>query len=274
MDAVLQALPSFGHAALVAVLIFGTSLLVGRLLVPLVGRLARRFAGLGWEPIARRATLWTCGGLGAAVALETLGVDLSVLLGAAGFASVALGFASQTTASNFISGLFLMLENSVTVGDFIEVGGVSGEVLSIDPLSVRLRTFDNRMVRVPNETLVKSTLTNLSGFPIRRIDLALQLPQDADLGAARDALLALAISEAQVLQEPAPIVQLQGFSQGVAQVQYSIWAARGSWIEVRSEIVLRVPGVLREVGVELGVPRMRVENGKTPPPEEQAAASS
>jgi small-conductance mechanosensitive channel len=255
----MDAIPEPGRSALLAAAIFVAALVLGRMLGGVVAGLVRRMAGPPWEPIARRATIWLMAGLGAAVALETLGVDLSVLLGAAGFLSVAVGFASQTTASNFISGMFLMLENSVKVGDAIEVGGVTGEVLSIDPLSVRLRTYDNRMVRVPNETLVKTSLTNLSGFPIRRIDIPLQLAQEADLRAAREALLALADLEAEVLQEPAPVVHVLGFDRGLALLQFNVWASRDNWIRVRTEVGQRIPEVLAEAGAPLCAPRMWVD---------------
>lgn len=88
-------------------------------------------------------------------ALLELGFNLNVLLGAASVLTVAIGFASQTSASNFISGIFLMAERSFVIGDVIKVGNTVGEVLSIDLLSVKVRTFDNLFVRLPNEALIK-----------------------------------------------------------------------------------------------------------------------
>ena len=82
---------------------------------------------------------------------------------AAGLLTVALGFAAQTSASNLISGLFLLGERPFVVGDVIRLAsGITGEVVGIDLLSVKIRTFDNLLVRVPNETLLKSELTNLT----------------------------------------------------------------------------------------------------------------
>ena len=269
MQAALDLIPAWLGKLPGALLVLALSVIGGKALGALLAKLVRRFASPGWDVMARRFGMWTLVGLGLANALQAMGVDLSVLLGAAGFFTVALGFASQTSASNFISGLFLMLENAVKVGDVIEVAGISGEVLSIDPLSVRLRTFDNRMVRVPNESLVKSSLTNLSGFPIRRIDLVLFVPQEADLSAARRALLTLAEGEAQVLQEPAPVVQIQAFEGGLAKLQYSVWAARDAWIGVRTELNIRIPGVLDQAGAPLGRPRVDV----APPPPTHAAAA-
>src|SRR5690606_3033117 len=114
-----------------------------------------------------------------------LGFSLSVLLGAAGVLSVALGFASQTSASNLISGLFLIGEQPFQLGDTIKVGNTTGEVLSIDLLSVKLRTFDNLYVRIPNESLIKSEMTNLTRFPIRRFDLLIGVAYKENISQVR-----------------------------------------------------------------------------------------
>ncbi len=99
-----------------------------------------------------------------------LGISLAPLLAGAGIVGVALGFASQTSVSNIISGLFLIAEQPFKVDDIINVGGTIGIVMSIDVLSVKLRTFDNMFVRIPNETIIKTEVTNLTRFPIRRFN--------------------------------------------------------------------------------------------------------
>jgi len=108
--------------------------------------------------------------------LKEAGFKLSVFLGAAGILTVALGFASQTSASNLISGLFLIGEGSFEVGDTIQITlirghTIEGEVISIDLLSVKLLTQDNIYVRLPNEQLIRAPVQNLSKFPIRRIPI-------------------------------------------------------------------------------------------------------
>ena len=88
--------------------------------------------------------------LAVAGALSQLGFDLKVVLGAAGVLTVAVGFAAQTSASNLISGVFLMIERPFITGDVVRVGDIDGVVITIDLLSTKLRTFSNVMVRVPN----------------------------------------------------------------------------------------------------------------------------
>ncbi|WP_219340194.1 mechanosensitive ion channel domain-containing protein [Spartinivicinus marinus] len=100
-------------------------------------------------------------------ALQQINVDLGVILSTAGILSVTIGFASQTSASNIISGLFFLGEKSFGVGDVIKVSSTTGEVLANDLLSIKSRTFDNLFVRIPNETIIKLGVTTLTRFPIR-----------------------------------------------------------------------------------------------------------
>ncbi|MFT6270035.1 MAG: small-conductance mechanosensitive channel [Alphaproteobacteria bacterium] len=120
--------------------------------------------------------------------MKELGFDLSVVLGAAGIFSVAIGFASQTSASNLISGLFLMMERPFSVGDIIRVESTTGEVISIDLLSVKIRTFDNLFVRIPNESRIKTQVTTLTRFPIRRADLQIGIAYKEDIERVKEIL--------------------------------------------------------------------------------------
>jgi small-conductance mechanosensitive channel len=109
---------------------------------------------------------------------KTLGIDPSAILGAAGVAGIVFGFAAQTSMSSFISGLFILSEHPFQVGDAITVNTITGIVMSIDLLSVKIRTFDNLFVRIPNETIIKSNLVTITRFPIRRLDLSLTIPYE------------------------------------------------------------------------------------------------
>ena len=106
-------------------------------------------------------------------ALRALGVDLISVLGAAGVAGIAIGFAAQTVLSNLISGIFIMSEQSIRIGDYVTTGGVTGTVETVNLLSITLRQPDNSRVRVPCEMLVKSPVVNMTGDSLRRCDFDL-----------------------------------------------------------------------------------------------------
>lgn len=233
-------------------------LLVARVAANGMARLLRRHMGTQHALLARRLTWYTVLALTAVMALRELGFDLSVLLGAAGVLSVAIGFASQTSASNLISGLFLIGERPFVIGDVIRIGGTTGEVLSIDLMSVKLRTFDNLFVRVPNETLVKSEITNLTHFPLRRLDLVIGVSYSAEVGKVRDVLLAVAERNPQCLEEPKPILMFTGFGDSAQQLQLSLWTTRESFLQLRTSIHEEVKAAFDAAGIEIPFPQRTV----------------
>ncbi len=238
----------------VAAALLAGSLVVGNLLGGAARRTVQRSGNTGMADLARRGIVGLSVGLGLAMAMQQLGFDLGVVLGAAGVFSVALGFAAQTSASNLISGLFLLAEGAVSVGSIIRVDALTGEVLSVDLLSIKLRTFDNLLVRVPNETVVKSQVTNLSAYPIRRIDLQLAVSPAEDLAAVEKLLLVVAESHTEVLQEPPPLIQLGPFSERGLELQLSCWARRESFLPVRNALYRGCFAAMKEAGVVLPVP--------------------
>ena len=116
------------------------------------------------------------------LALNHMGLNLGAVLGAAGVAGIAVGFAAQTSLSNIISGFFMIGERPFELGDIIEVDGIAGTVDTIGLLALTLRTFDNRSVRIPNETLVKTKLINIPRHPIRRFNLDIGVAYDENIG--------------------------------------------------------------------------------------------
>ena len=243
-----------------AALVVVTSLVLARILSSAIGRALSRHDARRAKLIQRIA-FYGVGALGVLGALREVGFDLSVLLGAAGVLTVAIGFASQTSASNLISGLFLIGEHAFDEGDVIRVGTVTGEVLSIDMLSVKLRTFDNLFVRVPNETLIKSELTNLSRFELRRIDLLIRVGYGENLEHVREILLELAAEEPRILEEPKPIFVAQDFEADGVLLQFSSWARREIFLDVRSALQIAVRRRFDERGIAVPGSRWILERG-------------
>ncbi len=220
-------------------LVFVFTLLLARVAAAAAGRWLGR-DDMQRSILVRRAIFYSVASVGVLGALREAGFDLSVLLGAAGALTVAVGFASQTSASNLISGLFLIGERAFGVGDVIRVGTTSGEVLSIDMLSVKLRTFDNLFVRLPNEMLIKAELTNLSRFELRRIDLLLRVGYGQGLEQVRAILDGIAAREPRILEEPKPVFVAQDFEADGVLIKFSVWARREIYLEVRSELQIEV----------------------------------
>ncbi len=199
-------------------------------------------------------------------ALRELGFSLATLLGAAGIFSVALGFASQTSASNFVSGLFLMVEKPFGIGDIIKVGNTTGEVLSIDLLSVKLRTFDNLYVRIPNESILKGESTTLTRFPVRRADLLVGVAYKEDINRVRDILMQVADLNPLCLEEPRPLFIFQGFGDSSLNLQFSVWAKRENFLDLKNSIQVEIKQAFDEAGIEIPFPHRSLYTGSVTEP--------
>jgi small-conductance mechanosensitive channel len=200
--------------------------------------------------------------------LREMGFKLSVFLGAAGLLTVAIGFASQTSASNLISGLFLIGEGAFEIGDLIQITlirgqTIEGEVLSIDLMSVKLRTLDNIFIRVPNEQLIKTPVMNLTRFPIRRVPISVSVAYKEDLGKVRQVLLTLASEYPLVLDEPQAIVTVQSFQESSIELLFAVWTRRENYLQVRDEIQEMVRNGFVEHDIAIPFPQMIV-NSATP----------
>ena len=198
--------------------------------------------------------------------LTQLGFSLTPLLGAAGILGIAIGFASQTSVSNVISGFFLLAEQPFQVDDAIEVGGTVGRVLSVDVLSVKLRTFDNRFVRIPNETIVKSQVTNITRFPIRRFDLMVGVAYKEDVKRVRKVLLEVAGDNPLALMEPEPLVLFEGFGDSSLNFRFGVWTTKENFLKLRNSLHDEVKARFDEEGIEIPFPHRTLYTGEVTDP--------
>lgn len=214
--------------------------------------------------LVRRTSYYLILGLFVISALIEIGFDMSLLLGAAGILTVALGFASQTSASNIISGLFLIGEKPFEIGEVIRIGGTTGEVISIDLLSVKLRTFDNLYVRIANENLIKSEITNLNRFPIRRVDLTIGLDYRQDLKKAMEVILQVADVNPLCLDEPKPVFVFQAYADSAINVQFSVWARQENFLEVRNAMYIDIKEAFDANGISIPFPQRTIHVADLP----------
>lgn len=197
-----------------------------------------------------------------AAALGQLGFDLKVLLGAAGVLTVAIGFAAQTSMSNLISGLFLMVDRPFVVGDTVAIGDLRGEVLAIDLLSCKIRTFNNLLVRIPNETMVKSNLTNYSFFPVRRLDLSMGVSYSTSIDIVETVLRQTAAAHPLCLDEPRPVFVVSGFGDSSINIQLQVWTLAENLATLQNELYRDIKNAFERAGI------------KAPPPATAAATTN
>lgn len=249
-----------------ALLILLVGYAVAKIFSKSISKMIKKHASTHQHILLQRTVFYLLFLIFAVAALKEMGFELSVLLGAAGIFSVAIGFASQTSASNLISGLFLLGERPFGVGDVIKVGNTTGEVLSIDLLAVKLRTFDNLYVRIPNETMLKSEVTTLTRFPIRRLDLQIGVAYKENIEKVREVLLAVAEKNPLSLEDPNPLFIFQGFGDSALSLQFSIWAKRENFLELKNSIQYEIKLAFDEHQIEIPFPHMTLYAGSVTEP--------
>lgn len=195
-----------------------------------------------------------------------LGLSLAPLLGAAGIVGVALGFASQTSVSNIISGLFLIAEQPFKVDDLITVNGTTGVVISIDILSAKLRTFDNQFVRIPNETLIKTEVRNLTRFPIRRYNAAVSVAYKEDISQVREILMDVAEQNEHALSEPTPIIVFEAFGASSINLLFLVWAPVAEYLQLKNTLQEEIKARFDEEGIEIPFPHVSLYSGSATKP--------
>ena len=231
-----------------------------------IARMLRRRLKAQEAMLVKRLSYYLLFSLVIIATLHQLGIDLGVLLGAAGILSVAIGFASQTSASNIISGIFLIAERPFVIGDLLNVEGTIGEVVSIDLISVKIRTFDNLMLRVPNEMLIKSTFVNLTRFPIRRLDVQVGVAYKENTERVRSILFDVAQQNPLCLDEPKPLFIYKGYGDSALELQFSVWAKRENFLLVRNSIQEEIKTAFDKNGIEIPFPHRTLYTGSVTEP--------
>lgn len=198
--------------------------------------------------------------------MNELGFSLAPLLGAAGILGIALGFASQTSVSNIISGLFLLTEEPFRLGDVISVGNLTGEVFALDLLSVKIRLFDNRYARIPNESIAKSEIINLTRFPIRRLDVNVSVAYKENIERVRGALREVARKNPFALQEPEPVIIFSGFGSSSIDLMFGVWVERANYLRLKNSLQEEIKVLFDREGIEIPFPHLSLYAGAATEP--------
>jgi len=195
--------------------------------------------------------------LGGILAFQMIGVDLSGLIVIFGFLSVGIGFGLQNVTSNFISGLILLFERPIAVGDRVMVGDTEGDVEEIHIRSTIIKTVNNVSIIVPNSEFVSSNVINWTySDPKVRLDISIGVSYDSDLDLVLNSLKEVAEDNADVLVSPKPEVLFLEFGDSSWNLELRIWIDEPTrhW-HVRSDINCAIVRKFRENKIEIPFPQ-------------------
>jgi len=196
--------------------------------------------------------------VGIFIVLDNAGIHLGALTVFAGAVGVGVGFGLQNIASNFISGLVILAERPITVGDRVEVAGIAGQVQHIRARSTVIVTNDNITMIVPNTKFIDSPVTNWTyGDPRVRFRVPVGVAYGSDVNKVRETLIAAARAHSAALSEPEPSVFLEKFGDSTIDFQLVVWSQEMSYRPSRfkSDLNFLIEKHLREVGIEIPNPQ-------------------
>lgn len=192
------------------------------------------------------------------VILPYFEVNLSGLLVAGGFASIVIGFASQSVIGNMISGLFLIVERPVSIGDTINIGSTTGTVTDITIFSTIIKTYEGIYVRIPNETVFTSPITNYVAHVARRFEYTVGIPYAADATVAVRIIKEVIREHPLALREPGPSVYVDELGDNAVNIKVRVWAPSSDWWDVRTELLWTIKAELEKNGIDMPFPQHEI----------------
>ncbi|MEJ2104148.1 MAG: mechanosensitive ion channel [Ignavibacteriaceae bacterium] len=196
-------------------------------------------------------------GFGIIIAMVTAGIDLSSFALLAGALGVGIGFGLQDLVRNFISGLILIFERPIQIGDAVQVDDISGRVLKIGIRSSLIKTWQGAEVIVPNGILISNKLVNWTlSDQLRRIDIKTGVSYGTDVKLVMQTLLKCATDHQQILTKPAPYVLFNDFAESYLEFELRCWTSNYTdWIFIKSEIMVAIDEAFARAKIVIPFPQ-------------------
>ena len=250
----------------------GLSLLIGYLIIQSLVILVRR---VFFKRISKQSKMLISKGIIYAgvvvlvfiiIGILELKSVFTALLGAAGILGIILGIASQTSIGNIISGIFLISEKPFELGDLIRVGDKNGHVYSIDLLSIKLKTLDNLLIRIPHQTIISTEVTNVTRFPIRRMDIEVGVAYKENINRVIEILKSVARENPLCLVEPEPLVIVRQFGPSSIDILFGVWFEKSNYLKVKNSIFHGITESFASEGIEIPFPHISLYSGEQTKP--------
>jgi small-conductance mechanosensitive channel len=204
--------------------------------------------------------------IGAAVATTAAGFDIgkaTILMGALG---VGVGFGLQNVVNNFVSGLILLFERPIRVGDIVEVGSASGEVQEIGMRATRVKNWQGAELIVPNASLISAEVVNWTlKRDLRRLELPVGVAYGSDPVVVERLLVAAAAAHSQVFEHPEPYCLFMAFGDSSLDFELRAWVPATKGVRVASELRFEIVRALDEAGITIPFPQREVRLRTTDP---------
>ncbi|HCY85578.1 MAG TPA: potassium transporter KefA [Desulfobacteraceae bacterium] len=211
---------------------------------------------IGLQDSITTITVYLIWMFGILVSLHLFGLNTASLAVAFGALGIGLGFGLQNIFNNFISGIILLFERPIQVGDDVEINGTWAQVKKINVRSTVVQTYDNASLIIPNADFISSQVTNWS-FKDKRLrrNIEVGVAYGSDIERVKDTLLEIAETTPKVLKRPAPDIWFRDFGDSALIFRLRIWTDINNMLRVETDIRFRIDKLFRERGIEISFPQ-------------------
>jgi len=192
------------------------------------------------------------------ISLPSFNVNVGELLLIGGTAGIIIGFASQRLVTNIGSGIFLIIERPVKIGDTVKIGNTAGTIEDIRILSTTIKTYEGIYIRIPNETVFNSEITNYVANVARRFEYRIAIRYSDDADQAIRIIHELLAAHPFVLKNPPPSVYVDELGDNGVIIMVRIWAPSREWWSVRTGMLLKIKQALEQEGFGFPFPQREV----------------
>ncbi|MEM3927054.1 MAG: mechanosensitive ion channel family protein [Desulfurococcaceae archaeon] len=193
--------------------------------------------------------------IGLLAALSIIGIDLGGLLIAAGFTGIVVGLAAQQTLGNLFSGLAMLFEGRVKIGDIVKINDNFGVVEHVGLLSTRIRLFSGEILLIPNSVLFNTNIYNYSSSIARRIEISIGISYRSDLNKALEIIRNELWENPLILAEPEPVILVDTLGESSVNLKIMFWVPSQYFLKVRSNIIGILKEKLENAGIEIPFPQ-------------------
>ncbi len=191
--------------------------------------------------------------VGVVVALGVWGIDFATMLGALGLTSVAIGFSLKDVLSNYISGVILLSARPFHIGDQVVIEGYEGTITQVQLRSTTLKTYDGRMIYIPNQEVFQASITNNTAAKYLRSSVTVGIDYDADIVKARRVIVEAIASLKDVQPDPIPEVLVRELAASTVNLEVRFWvdSHRAGFLNTTSVVTQRVKEALQSQNIEM-----------------------
>lgn len=204
---------------------------------------------------AVRIALWVVAVL---IAAQALGIPITSLVAVLSVAGVALSLALQGLLSNLFSGITILMTRPIAIGDFVEIGGQSGNVKDLGLFYTKLATVDNKIIYVPNGEITSGKIINYTTEKLRRVDLTIGTSYNCATNDAREAMLDAASMDEKILSTPAPFVAICNYASSSIEYTVRVWCKTEDYWDVYFALNENIRECFAKHGVEMSYEHVNV----------------